>query len=99
MSRYSGNLDACPTCGLLYKDLRTGLDWYDVWLLFWNPEGTPSDEWPQKSRGCVLGRWFQIKQELWLQHQFECAAQAAFERGTAPGPERELTEEDYEFGG
>lgn len=79
MSRYAGNDDECPTCGAKYRDLRTGLTWRDVWLFFWNATDAPREEWKRKSRGVILGRWFQIKQELWKQHRDECAEQRRFE--------------------
>ncbi len=73
---YKGDDDACPGCGLKYKRLRTGLTYQDVWLQFWNDADTPREEWPHKSRGVILGRWFEIKQDLWKRHLDTCGESA-----------------------
>ena len=78
MSRYSGNNERCPGCGVRYKDFRTyqPLTYYEVWLMLWVPgdEDQPEDstEWQYKRRGSVLGRWHQVKQEDWKCHKREC---------------------------
>lgn len=76
MSRYCGNFDECPACGLRYRDLRTGLNYYEVYLMLWVPDddSKPMDtsEWQYKRRGTVLGKWHQIKQEMWRYHLREC---------------------------
>jgi len=83
VSRYVGNGDECPTCGTTYGAFRTGFTWRDVWLFFWTPQDAPPDEWKRKSRGVILGRWFEIKQSMWKQHVEECAEQRAFEERSA----------------
>ena len=72
MSRYKGNGEACPSCSITYGRFRTGFTWQDVWMMFWNAQGTPQDEWPRKSRGVILGKWFEIKQDMWRHHVDEC---------------------------
>lgn len=74
MSRYVGNAEECPTCSTRYGDFRTGFTWRDVWLFFWDDDA-PRDEWKRKTRGVILGKWFEIKQDMWRQHLGECAAQ------------------------
>lgn len=70
MSRYSGNSDECPHCGLTYGEFRTGLNYQTVYLMLpW--ELDPSDG-INKRRGTVLGKWFQIKQEQWRAHLADC---------------------------
>lgn len=81
MSRYRGNADKCSTCPLTYGEFRTGFTWRDVWLMFWDAPGTPHDERKRSSRGLVLGKWFEIKQGMWAEHNKECARQLAFEKG------------------
>jgi len=54
-----------------YRDLRTGLTYEDVFLMFWcGPDN--STEWRYKKRHTVLGKWHQIKQEMWSLHLREC---------------------------
>jgi hypothetical protein len=73
MSSYRGNSERCRHCQLTYGKFRTGLCYRDVWLMFYTPSEAPSDEWKYKTRGVVLGKWFEIKQELWQQHLIDCA--------------------------
>jgi len=75
VSRYAGNNDRCPVCGLRYKDFRTRepLTYYEVWLMLWVP-GEDSAEWKYKRRNTVLGKWHQIKLEDWRAHIAECVA-------------------------
>lgn len=75
MSRYAGNDERCPSCGMTYGEMRTGLTYRDVWLFMWNAPGTPEDEWTYKRRGTVLGKWHQIKRELWDEHLRGCEAE------------------------
>lgn len=75
-SRYCGNGERCPTCGETYGNFKTGLTYFEVWLMFWDPPDTPPDEWKYATRGVVLGKWFQIKQEWWERHKEECEQQA-----------------------
>jgi hypothetical protein len=75
MSRYHGNEDECPVCGLKYRQLRTGYSYQDVFLMLWRGEDDPS-EWVYKKRNTVLGKWHQIKQEMWSWHLRECTLPA-----------------------
>lgn len=63
--------DVCSVCGLTYAELRTGLTYADVYALLWSA----SDDrrtWRYKRRNTILGKWHEIKQELWAQHLDEC---------------------------
>lgn len=71
-SKYCGNNDTCPGCSVSYGNFKTGLTYRDVWMMFWTPEETPEDEWQRKSRGVILGKWFETKQELWRDHIEHC---------------------------
>lgn len=82
MSRYCGNDEKCDTCGVTYGAFRTGFSWGDIWLMFWTPDDAPPGDWVRKNRGRILGRWFEIKQDMWAHHIKECAKQRAYERGT-----------------
>lgn len=76
MSRYKGNGEACPVCGLTYGQFRTGFAWEDIWGLFYTaPDADPST-WVRKNRGRILGRWHQIKKELWAEHLEVCGVPA-----------------------
>jgi hypothetical protein len=78
MSRYAGNHDPCPHCGLLYKYFGTGLTYSDVWLMMAD-HSEDSSEWKYKKRNTVLGKWFQVKQEMWKKHIRECGEQKEYE--------------------
>jgi hypothetical protein len=67
MSRYKGNNEKCPHCQIKYKAFRTQETYESVRLLMWD-DSTDTADWKYKRRGTVLGKWFQIKQELWSQH-------------------------------
>lgn len=71
MSRYAGNNEQCPRCGLKYRDLRSGTTWEEVRLGLWTASNDPGD-WRYKRRGSVLGKWHQFKQEAWLHHLEVC---------------------------
>ena len=75
MSRYRGNSDTCPCCGLTYRDFRTGLTYADVFLWLWS-YSQESSNWKYKRRRTVLGRWHMTKKQMWNQHIFECAIQS-----------------------
>ncbi len=72
MSRYSGNHEECPTCSLTYGRFRTGFVWEDIRMMFWNAADAPVSEWKYKSRGVILGKWFEIKQDMWAHHIETC---------------------------
>lgn len=67
MSRYKGNDDVCPHCGLKYRRLNTGLRYYDVYVMLMDYSEDTKD-WTYKRRNTVLGKWFQIKQSMWDYH-------------------------------
>lgn len=76
MSRYVGNGERCPTCGIKYGDFRTGFSYRDVYLMFWDtsPDAT---EWKYKRPGTILGKWHQIKKEMFARHiDYECPSVA-----------------------
>lgn len=75
-SKYAGNNEVCPKCGTTYGDFKTGLTYYEVWLMFWTAPDAPSDEWKYTTRGVILGKWFQIKREFWDLHKEQCERQS-----------------------
>lgn len=64
MSRYHGNGEECPHCGLTYGRFRTGMSYQDVYYLIWDR--------PHKRRRGVLGAWYQIKRRMWREHTRTC---------------------------
>jgi hypothetical protein len=58
----------CPHCQLRYDDFRTGWTFADVRATFWR-EHKP---WHPARRRSVLGRWHEIKQEMWAEHIKHC---------------------------
>lgn len=71
MSRYRGNGDRCPQCGLVYRNLRTGVTYKQVRSWLWS-HSHDTKAWRYKRRHGVLGRWHQYKLELWRQHLEGC---------------------------
>lgn len=47
-----------------YDEFRTGLTFVEVRQMLWSPSDDPST-WRYKRRGTVLGKWHQIKRELY----------------------------------
>lgn len=80
MSRYKGNDEECPKCGISYKAFKTGFAYRDVWIMLsdYSPD---SAEWRYKRRGTILGKLFEMKQEFWKQHLEECGREP---EGEAP---------------
>jgi len=64
-------VEICPICGITYQEFRTGLDYAEVRAMFWSPNPDPST-WRYKRRATVLGKWHQIKQEMWANHLESC---------------------------
>lgn len=63
--------ESCPVCGLRYERFRTGLDYAGVFQMLWSASPDP-EHWQHKSRRTVLGRWREIKRNMWGQHVAEC---------------------------
>lgn len=61
----------CPVCGIDYRDFTTGMTFADVRQLLWTGDDRP-ENWRYKRRHTVLGKWKQIKEEFWDQHQKTC---------------------------
>lgn len=61
----------CPNCGIDYRNFRTGFSYADVYAMLWKPSHD-SDEWMYKRRNTILGKWHQIKQEMWTHHLENC---------------------------
>jgi len=61
----------CPYCGLRYDDLRTGLTYQEVYQMYWMYSSDPRD-WKYKRRHTILGKWHQIKLEMWEEHIRAC---------------------------
>lgn len=93
MSRYHGNDQACPVCGLRYGKFRTGHTYQEVYDLMKDNSDDPAD-WKYKRRNTVLGYWFQLKQELWEHHLDQCHRQQQYEADVAAG----LVNPDEEVG-
>jgi len=64
--------ECCPGCGLKYSAFRTGLTYKEVYDMFWSTSDDPN-EWKYKRRSTVLGKWRQVKRELWDRHIYGCA--------------------------
>lgn len=79
-SKYKGNSEQCPGCGLTYGNFKTGFTYYEVWMMLWNPPETEPTEWTYKRRGTVLGKWFEIKQSYWERHTETCGKEAPEEK-------------------
>ena len=67
MSRYRGNDEKCPHCGIKYRDFHTGLRYVDVYCWMMDNETDPS-KWRYKRRHTILGKWHQHKMEMWKFH-------------------------------
>lgn len=68
MSTYKGNADKCPHgCGLTYRRLKTGMSYYDVFVMLMD-YSTDSGDWTYKRRNTVLGKWHEIKKSMWEYH-------------------------------
>lgn len=63
--------EKCPLCGLSYADFRTGFTYADIYALLW-VYSEDSSEWRYKRRNTVLGKWHQMKLELWDRHLETC---------------------------
>lgn len=61
----------CSLCGLSYDQFRTNLTYSEVQNLFWSTD-TDTQTWKYKRRNTVLGKWHQIKLELWAGHLKDC---------------------------
>lgn len=61
----------CSNCGIAYRDFRTGFDYADIYAMLWMPEHDPS-KWICKRRNTILGKWHQLKQEMWNDHLESC---------------------------
>jgi hypothetical protein len=61
----------CPNCDMHYDDFRTGLSYSDVYATFWRAADDQA-EWHPKRRNSILGRWHEIKQEMWAEHLTQC---------------------------
>lgn len=70
----------CPYCGFQYKNLRTGHSYQEVYVLLWVPNPDPRT-WKYKRRHTVLGKWHQLKMELWAEHVEGCAQMAKVKPG------------------
>ena len=64
-------MDDCPYCGAKYSEFRTGLTFADVKQMFWTASPDSAD-WKYCRRNTVLGKWHEIKVELWDRHLDGC---------------------------
>jgi hypothetical protein len=63
-------------CGLCYKDMKTGFTFYDIRRFLWSYDEDPST-WRHVSRGTVLGKWCELKRQMWDEHVRGCDEAAA----------------------
>lgn len=61
----------CPVCGLQYAELRTGLTFAEVRGFLWSWDPDPRT-WGNVTRRTVLGRWREIKLDMWEEHLACC---------------------------
>lgn len=67
MSRSRYNADRCPHCACTYRAFRTGFTYQAVFELLMDYSEDTAD-WKYKRRGTILGKWHQMKRELWQRH-------------------------------
>jgi len=75
--------DHCDECGIEYDDFRTGEDYQSVYDTLWKASDDP-EQWLNKGRHTVLGRWFEIKQKLWRDHLQTCNGEYVQEEEIEP---------------
>ena len=63
--------DACPYCGIKYRDFRTGETFQSIKDLLWVSSDDPND-WVYRRRNTVLGKWREIKLNMWDDHKQTC---------------------------
>ena len=61
----------CPTCGLKYKDMKTGFDFRSIQDMLFVDSNDPK-HWRHKGRHSVLGLWYEIKRSMWRDHLGMC---------------------------
>lgn len=54
-----------------YEAFRTGLTYRDVYWMLWSADPDPST-WRHKGRGSVLGKWRQMKREMYAYYVAAC---------------------------
>jgi hypothetical protein len=52
---------------MTYRRFKTGFRYYDVFSMLMDYSEDSSD-WKYKRRGTVLGKWHQMKLEMWQEH-------------------------------
>lgn len=72
------SVETCPHCGQTYRALRTGLTFEQVTQSMRVASDDPRD-WRYRRRNGVLGRWREIKLNMWGEHLSLCAALASLE--------------------
>jgi len=65
------SFEKCGVCGLRYDGFKTGLTFGDVYSMFWSNEND-NRTFVNKSRNVILGKWSQIKREMWEEHVEYC---------------------------
>ena len=76
MSKRSGIM--CEHCGASYDDMRTGHTYQSIYEMLWSGN-EDSSTWVYKRRHTILGKWHQIKLEMWDDHVEMCRRQAEWE--------------------
>jgi hypothetical protein len=88
VSKYSGNYERCPGCGLRYKDFRCTMftSFQEVKDSLWHESNDPK-EWRYKRKRTVLGVWHMAKRLEWEGHLKNCIG------GVEPGNTVDFIEE------
>lgn len=68
MSRYRGNDERCPHCGIAYRDFRCNLSFRDAAARLWSHD-TDTKNWKYKRRNTVLGVMHAEKRMFWRLHK------------------------------
>ena len=76
MSKRGG--ETCEHCGLAYDDMRTGHTYQSIYEMLWSGN-EDSSTWVYKRRLTILGKWHQIKLEMWDDHVEMCRREAEWE--------------------
>lgn len=76
--------------------MRTGLCYRDVFEMFWVGHDDAT-LWVNKRRNTILGRWHQIKLEMWSEHLQLCELQTEYEATQKAGNHAEEYFEQVPF--
>jgi len=72
VSRYSGNNEKCPKCGIRYKDFRASITSFQEAKDAMFVVSEDSKDWRYRRKNGVLGYWHSVKKKEWKYHLEEC---------------------------